>query len=87
MKKSLMFISLIVAFLMLQGCSKLTKVNYDKIEMGMVKSDVEMVLGKADQCEEMIGTYSCVWGDLEGKHIKINFIGGRAAVFSHEGLE
>jgi len=75
------------AILLISGCSKITQVNYDKIEMGMVKSDIEIVLGAADSCDQLFGTYTCVWGDLEGRHIKIRFIAGRASVFSHDGLE
>ena len=75
------------ATLLLSGCTKLTKVNYDKIEMGMVKSDIEIVLGPADSCDKLFGTYTCIWGDPKGRHIEIRFIAGRASVFSHDGLE
>ena len=75
------------AVLCLSGCSKLTKVNYDKIEMGMVKPDVEIVLGPADYCDQSFGTYTCIWGDREGQYIEIKFIAGRASVFSYEGLD
>ena len=73
--------------LLLSGCSKLTKANYEKIEMGMVKSDIEIVLGPADWCDKLYGTFTCIWGDPDGQHIEIKFILGRASVFSHDGLE
>lgn len=81
------FALIIVAILFLSGCSKLTKRNYEKIEMGMVKSDIEIVLGPADFCDKFYGTYTCIWGDRDGQYIEIRFIAGRAAVFSHDGLE
>lgn len=68
------------------GCSKLTKENYDALEVGMKKADVEAVLGGADTCSESMGTDSCVWGDEEGKHIKVRFIADAAVTFSNEGL-
>ncbi|WP_278383183.1 outer membrane protein assembly factor BamE domain-containing protein, partial [Alteromonas mediterranea] len=33
--------------LALTGCSKLTKENYDKLEMGMTQDEVESILGSA----------------------------------------
>ena len=87
LKITLKCMAIMVLLIAAQACSKVTKSNYDKVEMGMVKSDVEMVLGKPNQCEQVVGTYSCVWGDLEGTHIKINFIADRAAVFTHQGLK
>lgn len=72
---------------LLAGCSKVTLANYDRVEMGMIKSDVELILGEPEQCESVIGTYSCVWGDAEGTHIKVNFIADRAAVITQDGLK
>lgn len=86
-KKITSSLAIAAVVIALQGCSKVTKANYERIEMGMIKSDVEMVLGEPTECESVIGTYSCIWGEPDGKHIKINFIGNRAAVFSHKGLE
>lgn len=85
--RAVLFASVTVAVILLSGCSKLTKVNYDKIEMGMVKSDIEIVLGPADSCDRLFGTFTCIWGDSDGKYIEIRFIAGRASVFSHDGLE
>lgn len=82
-----LFALVTTAILLLSGCSKLTKVNYEKIEMGMVKSDIEIVLGPADSCDKLFGSYTCIWGDPKGKYIEIRFIVGRASVFSHDGLE
>ena len=80
-------LSIALVILFVQGCSKVTMANYDRVEMGMIKSDVELILGKPDQCEAVIGTHTCVWGDQEGKHIKVNFIADRAAIITQDGLE
>lgn len=73
--------------LALTACSKLTKENYDKLEMGMSLEEVSAVLGSADNCSEAIGTQSCIWGKEDAKHISIVFMGDKAITFSYEGLE
>ncbi len=85
MKSKLLLLALLG--LAITGCSKLTKENYDALEMGMTKSEVEAVIGKADNCSETIGTLSCLWGSEEGKNIKITFMADKAVTFSYDGLE
>lgn len=80
-------LSIAALVLLLPACSKVTMANYDRVEMGMIKSDVELILGKPDQCEAVIGTHTCVWGDQGSKHIKVNFIADRAAIITQEGLD
>lgn len=55
-----------VAFLavVVTGCSKVTKSNYDKIETGMTKADVEKILGSGT-AEKGAGV-----GDLTGSVVK-----------------
>ncbi|MFA3790295.1 DUF3862 domain-containing protein [Aliiglaciecola sp. SL4] len=84
LRKIIMFSGISI---LLAGCSKVTLENYDRVEMGMIKSDVEMILGKADNCEAVIGTHSCIWGNEEEKYIKVSFIMDRAAVITKKGLD
>ena len=42
------------------------------------------ILGKAERCDDALGTTSCVWG--EGKNIKVRFIADKATFFSSEGI-
>lgn len=80
-------IILVVATLFaLTGCSKLNQQNYDKLEMGMSRSEVEQILGKAQNCDRSVGVEVCVWGDEQSKHIKVRFMANNAATFSHQGL-
>lgn len=74
-----------LAVLLLAGCSKVTQENYDKIEMGMSKVEVEGILGGADHCEQAMGTESCVWGN-DKKQIKVGFAGDNAVLFTSKGL-
>lgn len=69
----------------LTGCNKLTKENYDQLEAGMKKSEVEALLGDADSCDNMVAGEGCTWGD-EDKHIKVKFLADRVAVYSYKGL-
>ena len=80
---SLLAISLVV---LLSACSKVNKENYDKLELGMSKEEVQAVIGGSDNCDETMGTLSCVWGDKDGKHIKVLFVADAAVNFSNSGL-
>ena len=80
-------IAIMFGALALTACSKLTKENYDKLEMGMTQEEVEAVLGSADNCGKTMATLACTWGDEEAKHIKIVFMGDKAVTFNYDGLE
>ena len=77
---------LLVAFLFVAGCGKITKYNYDKLEMGMEYSEVTALLGDPNSCTESLGVKSCIWGN-ETKNIKVNFLGDQTVVFSSTGLK
>lgn len=78
--------ALLCLAVMLSGCSKLNKENYEKLEMGMSQDEVEKVLGEADSCSKSLGTVSCIWGSEDDKHIQIMFMSNKAVTFSYEGL-
>ncbi|HHQ4689386.1 MULTISPECIES: lipoprotein [Aeromonas] len=71
--------------LLLTGCSKLNRENYDQLKMGMSYAEASAILGKAERCDDALGTTSCLWGG-EGKNIKIRFIADKATFFSSEGI-
>ena len=71
--------------LLLTGCSKLNRENYDKLKTGISYAEASTILGKAESCEDKLGTTSCIWGK-EGKNIKIRFIADKATFFSSEGI-
>lgn len=79
-------ITLVVGALLLAGCSKLNKENYDKLETGMSQAEVEAVIGTADNCSKSLGTVSCLWGDENGKNVKVVFMADKAIGFSYDGL-
>ncbi len=53
--------------------------------MGISYAEASSILGKAERCDDALGTTSCIWGD-EGKNIKIRFIADKATFFSSEGI-
>ena len=82
-------IPLIVATLMfsliLTGCSKVNRENYDKVNVGMEYSQVIELIGEPNKCDAALGMKSCVWG-TETKNITINFIAEKVALPSMKGL-
>ncbi|MGE6106547.1 DUF3862 domain-containing protein [Aeromonas sobria] len=72
--------------LVLTGCSKVNRDNYDKLKMGISYNQASTILGKADSCDDVLGTTSCVWGDAQ-HNIKIRFIADKATFFSSEGIK
>ena len=75
------------ALFILSSCSKLSIENYDRLETGMKYEEVLTIIGKPDECNEKLGTRSCIWGDDKGSNIKANFINERAILFSHDELQ
>ncbi len=49
-------------------------------------AEVITLIGEPTQCTETFGTRSCIWGSKEGAHIKANFLGGAAVLFSYKNL-
>ena len=80
---------IIVAFtsaMLLVGCSKLTKENYDKVKIGMTKDQVSEVLGSAKDKSEMdapglgkMETWSYDNIGYGGKMIVITFLNGKVS--------
>ena len=86
MKKTVQVLLLMSLTLSLIACSKLNLENYDRLKMGMEQKEVENIIGSPESCEDSVGSRSCLWGDEEGTFVKINFIGGKAVLFEHDGL-
>ncbi|MEN8237541.1 MAG: DUF3862 domain-containing protein [Pseudomonadota bacterium] len=85
-RMKLFLLALLTTLLFTAGCSKVTKENYDKLEMGMEYSEVIAIFGNPNSCTESIGLKSCIWGN-ETKNIKVNFLGDQIMVISSTGLK
>ncbi|CCQ12089.1 lipoprotein, putative [Pseudoalteromonas luteoviolacea B = ATCC 29581] len=70
----------------LAACSKVNLENYNKITVGMDRTEVEQFLGSADKCEEKTLHTACVWGN-ETKNIEINFVSNKVTIYTKEGIE
>ncbi len=75
-----------VLILLLSGCNKVTKENYDKIESGMSYNEVVEVLGKPEGCSETIGISNCEWKNDDAM-IAITFISNQVTIAVAEGLK
>ncbi|MGE6810029.1 MULTISPECIES: DUF3862 domain-containing protein [Pseudoalteromonas] len=76
---------IIAATLSLAACSKVNVENYEKIKIGMDKSEVEVFLGNADNCVEKTLHTNCVWGD-DAKNIEIILVSNKVTLFTKKGL-
>ena len=84
MKKRYLIIAALI--LLLNGCSKVTKKNYDKIESGMSYEEVVKLIGEPKGCAETLGISNCEWKDDDAK-IVITFISDQVTVKIGEGLK
>ncbi|KPZ53546.1 MULTISPECIES: hypothetical protein [Pseudoalteromonas] len=76
---------IIAATLSLAACSKVSLENYEKIEVGMDRAEVEAILGSADNCVEKTLHTNCVWGD-ESKNIEITLVSDKVTIYSKHGI-
>ncbi len=54
--------------LLLTGCSKLNRENYDQLKMGMSYAEASTILGKAERCDDALGTTSLPLGRGREEH-------------------
>jgi len=83
MKTTLIFLA---AALLVTGCSKMSKENYDKIKTGMSYEEVVSLIGKPEGCSEALGLSSCEWKSGKSE-ISVSFIGGKVSLRSSSGLK
>ncbi len=88
MKTGTVFLAamLIGAALCVSGCSRISKQNYDKVELGMDYGQVMSILGSDARCDAIAGAKECTWGDAE-KNIKVKFIADKVVFKSSDGME
>lgn len=85
MKKGVGLVSVLAMVMLLAGCSKVTKENYDKLGVGMDYEEVVTILGEPENCKDVLGTRSCEWGN-DSKNISVKFVADKAALYSSNGL-
>lgn len=77
---------MIALLLLLSGCSKVTKENYDKIETDMSYDEVVKLIGKPEGCSEAFGISSCAWKNGKAK-IDIKFVSNEVTFLTADGLK
>ena len=80
-----LFALALLVSLILFGCSKVNRENYDKIKMCMEYSQVIELIGNPDKCDAALGMKNCVWGN-ETKNITIGFIAEKVVMPTMTGL-
>jgi len=68
------------------ACDNLSQENYSKIKVGMSLQEVEKLLGSSPTCDSAVGMKNCTWGTAE-KHIKVQFVADKVAMYSAKGLK
>ncbi len=76
----------VICAILLVGCSRLSRENYDKLRVGMEYKEVVAILGKPDTCSDTLVAKSCTWGN-ERKYITINFIGDKVILYLSKNLK
>lgn len=77
---------LITVLFVLGGCSKITKENYQTLEMGQDYSAIELMLGAPTACQEVLGFKQCKWGN-EQRFIDVKFVADKVTFYSHQGVQ
>jgi hypothetical protein len=67
------------------ACDNLTQENYSKLKVGMSFQEVEKLLGSGT-CDSAPGVKNCTWGTAE-KHVKVQFVADKVAMYSGKGLK
>lgn len=78
---------LIVPILMLVGCtdSKVTRSQYNNVDMGMRYSEVVHILGTPTWCDNFDRPNECRWGTDE-RHVHVTFVARRVVDKQSRGL-
>jgi len=71
--------------LVLLGCSRLSLENYNKITVGMPYDDVIQLIGKPDQCDDVMGVRNCKWGN-DKRSVTVSFVANKVLLFSSSNL-
>ena len=75
--------------MILSGCSKVTKSNYDKIETGMTQQQVEDILGAGTPTQSVdvggLGAKQLQWKD-GNKTITVTIVNGKVTLKNASGL-
>ncbi|MCH8501404.1 MAG: outer membrane protein assembly factor BamE [Aliidiomarina sp.] len=76
-----------LALLTLAACAdnKVTRTNYNLIDVGMHYSQVQAILGEPTWCDDMQRPQECRWGS-DDKHILVSFAARRVVNTESKGL-
>ncbi|WP_230086277.1 outer membrane protein assembly factor BamE domain-containing protein [Halomonas sp. 328] len=83
----LRFVPVALLLVALVGCAnpRLTLDNYQRLEVGMSRAQVEAILGSPKECHGALMVDLCTWG-RGARTIHAQFLGGEALAFQYQGL-
>lgn len=80
MLKKIAFSLTIISLISLTACNKLTQENYSKLTIGMERNQVESLLGKPVECQNILAAMNCTWQEGESS-INIQFLNNKIITF------
>jgi outer membrane protein assembly factor BamE (lipoprotein component of BamABCDE complex) len=84
-KTTLIVVLFLTISLLLTGCSKVNKENYQRLQTGMTYREVCGILGKPVRKGESLSYTTYTWRDKD-KMIKVKFTNERVISFSKKGF-
>lgn len=82
-KKTAIALSL---FVLLVGCNKLTQENYNKLSVGMDRTNVEQLFGKPDNCQNVMMATNCSWTNKEA-NVQVQFVDNKVVTYFSKNLK
>lgn len=78
---------LIIAGIVLNvaACSRVTRENYRKLQVGMEYAQVTQILGEPSRCDSVLTVKTCDWGKKE-RMITIQFVADKVVFYSSKGM-
>ena len=84
--RSIIFGAVLFLFVVLTaGCSKITRDNYSRIQVGMEYSEVVAIIGEPTSCSSIINATHCTWGNAK-RSIDISLVADKVVFLSSRGL-
>ncbi|MCG7599509.1 outer membrane protein assembly factor BamE [Halomonas sp. McH1-25] len=88
MRQNVWAATIVAAALGLAGCedARLTLDNYQQLQAGMSRAQVEAILGEPSECSGAVMIDNCLWGD-ESRFVQAQFVAGKAMTYQYQGLK
>lgn len=86
MIKNILTVSVLLPFIFMVGCNKLTQENYSKLSVGMSRTSVEQIFGKPDNCQNVMMATNCTWTNKEA-NLQIQFVDNNVITYFSKNIQ